>query len=334
MKNTCNLLLLLLITSIASAQNKFATIDSLIKQKNKQGLFNGNVLVMENGKVLYKTAIGYADTTKQVKLTTAHRFHIGSIAKEFNAVSIMMLQEQGKLNINDKITKYLTGLPAWANTISIKNLLQYSSGIPNLNWKILKGDADALAAIKAIQKPDFEAGTQYAYNNSNTFLQRQIIEKVSGMKFNDFVAKKLLKPLGMNNSIVDPVDSTPLMAISYNNSFVRSPMVYPFTGWTAVTLDDFYKWEKGLENFKLISPASTQQILTPFEPQKQCGLGGGTMDNGILVTHQHDGTAMNYQALLTTDVPKGRTVILMTNNKQNNLYDINSAIEAIMDNKP
>ncbi|MFD0763813.1 serine hydrolase domain-containing protein [Mucilaginibacter lutimaris] len=334
MKSTYILLALLLITGIASAQNKLNRIDSLIKEKNKQGLFNGNVLVAENGKVIYRTAIGYADTTKQVQLTTAYRFHIGSIAKEFNAVSIMMLQEQGKLNIDDKINKYLNGMPGWANNISIKNLLQYSSGIPNLNWKALNGDADALAAIKAIEKPDFEAGTQYAYNNSNTFLQRQIIEKVSGMKFNDFVSKKLLKPLGMNNSIVDPVDSTPFMAISYNNSFVRSPLVYPITGWTAVTLDDFYKWEKGLENFKLINPESTRQILTPFAPNRQCGLGGGTMDGPKLITHQHDGTAMNYQALLTASVPKGRTVILMTNNKQNNLYDINNAIEAIMDDKP
>lgn len=333
MKNIYLLLAFLLIGTVTYAQNKIAGIDSLIKQNNSAGQFNGNVLIAEGGKVIYKSAIGYADTTRQVPLTTAFRFHIGSIAKEFNAVAIMMLQEKGKLNINDKITKYLSGLPAWAEAISIKNLLQYASGIPNLDWKNLKGDAEALVAMKAVEKLDFEPGKQYAYNNSNTFLQRQIVEKVSGTTFNYFVMNKMLKPLGMNNSIVDPVDSTPLIAMSYNNTFVRSPLVYPFTGWTAVTLDDFYKWEKSLENFKLISPQSTRQILTPFEPKRQCGLGGGSMEGDKLVTHQHDGTAMNYQALLTADASKGRAVILMTNNKQNNLYAINDAIMAILDSK-
>jgi CubicO group peptidase (beta-lactamase class C family) len=328
------LLSALFITSTAFSQNKAATIDSMIQRSNQLGLFNGSVMVVDHGKVIYKKAIGYADASKQVMLTDAYRFHIGSIAKEFNAVGIMMLKEQGKLSIDDKVSKYLPQLPAWAEKVSIKNLLQYASGLPDLKWKTIKNDAVAVDSLKRISKLDFEPGTKYAYNNSNTLLQRQVIEKITGMSFNDFVTEKMLKPLKMTRSIVDPDDNTPLMAKSYNNNFVPSPLISFISGWTATTLDDFYKWELSLENFKLISPASTLEILTPFAPNKQCGLGSGSMNNGKIATHHHDGTSLNYQALLTANPPINRTIILLTNNKQNNLSDINLAIEAILDGKP
>ncbi|HEK20241.1 serine hydrolase [Mucilaginibacter sp.] len=332
MKTIC-LAILLATSLVASAQTKTTIVDSLIHRSNRIGVFKGNVLVMDKGKVIYKAAIGYTDATEKQILTTAYRFHIGSIAKEFNAVAIMMLKEQGKLSIDDKISEYLTGLPAWADKISIKNLLQYTSGLPNLKWGELKSDGEAMAALKKFDKLDFEPGTQYAYNNSNTLLQRQIIAEITGSSFAEFVTNKLLKPCGMSNSIVDPTDEL-LVARSYNNARLQSPMLYPISGWTAVTLDDFYKWEKALESFKLISPQSTREILTPFSSGKQCGLGGGTMDGEKLTYHQHDGTALNYQALLTAYPARGRTIILLTNNKQNTLYDVNKAIEDILDGKP
>jgi CubicO group peptidase (beta-lactamase class C family) len=334
MKHAYILLSLLLISGITSAQNKTATIDSMLNRTNRLGLFKGNVLVVDNNKVVYKGALGFTDASQTAKLTTAYRFHIGSIAKEFNAVAIMTLKEQGKLNLDDKVSKYLTNLPAWAKQISIKNLLQYTSGLPDINWKTVKSDADAWADMQKLEKLDFTPGTKYAYNNSNTFLQRRIIEKITGLTFNEFVTQKMLKPCGMSNSVVDPDDNTPLMAKSYNNNLQPSSLVYPITGWTAVTLDDFYKWEKALESFKLINPASTKEILTPFAPARQCGLGGGSIEGNKLIAHVHDGMSLNYEALLTANTTLGRTVILIANNKQGNLYDIDRAVQAILDNKP
>lgn len=298
------------------------------------GLFSGNILVIDGGKIVYKNAIGFTDATKTKALTPDYRFHIGSIAKEFNAVGIMMLQEQGKLNINDKLSKFLPQLPAWADSISIQNLLQYTSGLPDVKWKTVIGDASNMADIMKITHLDFAPGTQYNYNNNNVFMQRRIIEKVTGMPFNKFVEEKLLKPAGMATAVIDPDLNTPLMARSYTNDGKQGSFFYPITGWVAVTLDDFYKWEQALESFKLISPASTRVLVTPFAPDKQCGLGGGTMQGDKLVFHQHDGASVYYQALIVGNQPKGRTVILMTNNKQENIFDIDNAIEDILDGKP
>jgi CubicO group peptidase (beta-lactamase class C family) len=321
--------------SVASAQNKKAvTIDSLIQRTNKNGLFNGNVMVVDKGKVIYKKAIGYADTTKQTPLTTDYRFHIGSIAKEFNAVAIMMLKDQGKLNLDDKVSKFFPELPAWANSISVKNLLQYTSGLPEIKWKTVNGDADNWADLQKIEKLNFEPGTSYNYNNNNTFLQRRIVEKLSGMSFNEFVVQKMLKPLHMATAVVDPGDKVPLMAKGYNNSLKQDLLAVPISGWTCLTLDDFYKWELALQNFKLINREATLEILTPFAEGKQCGLGGGIMEGNKLIYHQHDGITRNYQALLTSHSKQGRVIILMTNNKQNNVFEIKDALEAILDGKP
>lgn len=328
------LLLSLCITGFCEAQSKHGAIDTLIERSHKLGLFNGNLLVIDQGKEIYRKAIGYTDASGKTSLTDQYRFHIGSIAKEFNAVAIMMLKEKGVLSIDDKVNMYLDGLPEWAGRITVRNLLQYSSGLPDLKWKMITDDAAAMSALKHAAKLDFEPGTQYAYNNSNTFLQRQIVARISGMSFADFVRENILRPLKMNASLVDPDDDVPLMAKSYTDGLVQSPLVSSISGWTAVTLDDFYKWEQSLEQFRLISPASTKELLTPFAPNKQCGLGGGKMEDHELVVHKHDGTAMQYQALLTADVKRGRTVVLLTNNRQGSLYDINSAIQNILDGKP
>ncbi len=334
-KNTVFFLIIILVITKASAQKNQATqIDTYLSQVNQSGLFNGNVLIAENNKVIFKKAIGYADAAKYIPLTVEHRFHIGSIAKEFDAVGLMMLQEQGKLSIDDKVAKFFPELPSWSEKVSIKNLLQYTSGLPEVKWKTVYNDADNWKDLQTLQQLDFEPGSNYAYTNNNTFLRRRIIEKVTGITFNQFVKQKILKPSGIRNGIVDPSANDSLVAKSFNNDLKQDALAVPISGWTCLNLEDFYKWAKCINSFCRISPASTQEIITPVSPGKQCGLGGGSMKDGHVITHVHDGVALHYQALLATDATKGRTIILLTNQKQNNVYDIATAIEAILDNKP
>jgi hypothetical protein len=138
----------------------------------------------------------------------------------------------------------------------------------------------------------------------------------------------------MKTAIVDPDNQDQLIARAYDNSRKEDDLHVPISGWTALTLDDFYKWAHAITSFKLISPESSRELLAVFGPNKQSGLGGGSMDGYRMVFHKHDGTARNYQALLISNVLKGRTVILMTNNQQNNLYAINASIQSILDGKP
>jgi CubicO group peptidase (beta-lactamase class C family) len=316
------------------SQDKTSQIDTLMTDAHRLGLFNGNVLVMQSGKRVYQASFGPAEANGKVMLTPAYRFNIGSIAKEFNAVAMMMLVEQHKVSLNDAVSKYLPELPAWAEKIKVRNLLQYTSGIPDSKWKEVTGDEDNLNKLKKVQALDFEPGTKYAYNNNNVFLQRMIIAKVSGMPFNDYVREKMLKPLGIKHAVVDPVDSDKLVARAYNDQGVQDDLTPPITGWTNLNLSDFFTWSEALNSFKLISPASTKEIIVPFSTGNQSGLGRGEIKGNVLLSHVHDGTGRNYQALLINEQEKARTIILQTNNQQNNLYPISRSISAILDNKP
>ena len=324
------LLLLATLQINAFSQDKKDQINTLISAAHQRGTFNGNVLVMQGGKQIYQGSFGPVEANSTTRLTRQYRFNVGSIAKEFNAVAIMMLKEQNKLSLDDAISKYVPDLPGWADKVKIRHLLQYSSGIPNSKWKETKGDQDNLNNLKKVTELNFEPGTKYAYNNNDVFMQRLIVANVSGMSFNDFVMKKMLKPLGIKRAIVDPTPADPMVAKAYNNEGVEDNMTPPISGWTNLNVDDFYRWSEALNNFKLISPASTQELLVPFSPGNQTGLGKGSMKGDKLVSHTHDGTAANYQALLISEQEKGLTIILQTNNKQNNLATLSDAILQIL----
>lgn len=329
-----SLLLCAGISSNAQGHRNLKQLDSLLNKAYNLGVFKGTLLVAEKGKVIYQRTIGWADASEQTKLTADYRLHIGSIAKEFNAVSIMMLKEQGKLSLDDKISKYLPELPSWAEKISIKNLLQYTSGVPQSIWRNTKGDADNFNNLKAVTKLDFEPGTKYAYNNNDVFLQRRIIERITGMTYENFVQEKLFRPCGIDNAIFNPGETEPFVAKSYNDQKKQDNMTYEIAGWPALNVLDFYRWSECLNSFRLITPASTKELTIAFSGDNQTGLGHGTMAGNKLVEHTHDGTAKNYQALLISDADKGITMILMTNNKQNNQAAIARSVFSIIEGKP
>lgn len=334
--STAFILILLIFGSSAAQSGRAAKIDALMSEVNRGGIFNGNVLVAEKGKIVYQKSFGLAGGGKTARLDADYRFNIGSIAKEFNAVGIMILKERGKLSLDDKVSKFLPELPAWSEKITIKNLLQYTSGLPDITWKTVKSDDDALRDMKAAEKLNFEPGTKYAYSNSNTFLQRQIIEKISGASFARFVEKEMLKPCKMNASVIDPdMRGLPKIAVSFNNSAVEDPrqFTYPISGWTSVTARDLYRWTECLHNYKVIRRSSVNEILQPFAAGNQSALGGGTLENDVLKEHYHQDTSFDFEALMYSEIASDVTIILLTNNKNFKVFEIKDAIKNILAGK-
>lgn len=192
-------IILLLLSNSASAQsNSNARIDSLMKQYSQDGTFNGNVLVTKNNKVIYNQSFGFTDETKNEKLTADHRFNLGSITKEFSAVALMQLKEQGKLNLTDKVSKFLPELGRWANEVSISHLLNFTSGIPNVNWKKVKTDEDLFNGLMQVDSLNFKPGTEYYYNNNNIFLRQFIVNRITGLPFKVYAEKSIFRPCEMN----------------------------------------------------------------------------------------------------------------------------------------
>ncbi|MDX6188793.1 serine hydrolase domain-containing protein [Flavobacterium sp. Fl-318] len=317
------------INCYSQSAQKEAKLDSLFLKANKSKEFNGNVLIAKNGKIIYEKAFGQADASGAIQLNKKYRFHIGSIAKEFNAVGIMMLKEQGKLKLDDTISKFLPELPSWANKIKIIHLLQYTSGLPQIKWNEVNNDSENMEELKRTKSLDFEPGTKYDYNNNNVFLQRRIIERITKMSFNSFVQKKIFPPIGIKNGVVDPGEAEKLFAKSFNNSGKQDVLKYNISGWTALNLEDFYKWSEAINSFKLITPQSTIELLKPFSTGNQTGLGEGSIQQNQVISHIHDGSAFNYQALLVSN--PGLTIILVSNNKQNTLEDISASIQVLLE---
>lgn len=336
-KYLCSLLVIAFtFTNLAAQDNKIKLIDKLMNSAHQAGIFNGSVLVAENNKIVYQSAFGFSDAKKVNKLTNDYRFNIGSIAKEFNGVAIMMLKEQGKIDLDDKVSKYLTDLPAWADKIKIKNLLQYTSGLPNINWNTIRSDADIFNDLKQVKQLNSEPGTVYDYNNTNVFLQRRIIEKITGVSFQKFVETKILPPCGMKDSIVDPDPKEKNIAVSFNNDYVENPkqFSYVMSGWVSVTARDLLKWSQCVESGKLISRAGFKEILIPFLPNKQSSLGGGKMEGESIVEHVHQGSSSDFEALMYSAPSERISIILLTNNKNSKVYEIKDAVKSILKGEP
>jgi CubicO group peptidase (beta-lactamase class C family) len=330
-----NFIVLLLLTNNVFAQTEqIKQIDSLMKWSNQIGIFNGNVLVSKNNNTIYSTSFGFTDATKTNKLTTDYRFNIGSITKEFSAVALMQLQERGKLKLNDKVSKFIPELPKWANEVSIKDLLQYTSGIPNVNWKSIKNDKDLFDGLILIDTLDFKSGTNYDYNNNNIFLRQFIVERLTGMNYKTYTEKFILTPCKMNSAFITPFENEENIAKGFNNNLVPDKTDLPITGGTYLTTIDLLKWANCLHSKKVINKKSLYETGQQFDlPETQSALGQVKYKDKKVIEHLHDGRAGNYEAILISNIDENFTIILLGNNYNGKVFEISDAIIAILKNQ-
>lgn len=310
-------------------QNYTDQIDALMSKSYERGLFNGNVLVAKNGEIIYKKSFGFTDETKQTKLTDKSIFNIGSIAKEFNAVSIMILAEDGLLNLDDPISKYNLDLPKWAEKVTVRHLLNYASGIPRIENGLIvpKNDEEAWKVLKKTDTLLFEPGTGYRYDNGNVFLQRRIIEKVSGMSYQEFVTKNIVKPLKMNNSVSDPKFAYKNRTSCYDMDNVRCPEIEFISGWLWVDINDFYKWLDAMKHNRLISKESFQTLLNNPYAKDEGGSLGTYLENEDL--QRHNGISYKFESIFLSDFKNDITIILMSNNR-NIVWNLGHTIHDLM----
>ncbi|WP_426473827.1 serine hydrolase domain-containing protein [Chryseobacterium balustinum] len=324
-------ILLLSLNTLSAQKEKVNDIDSLLKWYEQAGLFNGNVLVSKNNKVIYSASFGFTDAAKTKKLTPDYRFNIGSITKEFSGVAIMQMQEKGKLKLDDKVSKFIPELPKWANEVRIKDLLQYTSGLPNINWKKITNDKDLFDGLMLIDSLNFKPGTKYDYNNNNIFLRQFIIERLAGMPYKKYAEKFIFKPCKMNSSILTPFENEENIARGFNNYSVPDKADLPVTGGTYLTTADLLKWADCLHKNKIITVKSVYELGQQFNLQEtQSALGQAKYKNEKLTAHLHDGRAGNYEAILVSDIDEQFTIILLGNNYNGKVFEISDAISAIL----
>lgn len=276
-------LLLVLHSSVSQAQDHtLATrIDNAIAPLFKAGEPGATIIVTKAGQPVFRKAYGLADVAKGQTMTPDTVMRIASITKQFTATTILMLADEGKLDLDDDINKFLPGYPTEGKRITIKQLLTHTSGIANFTSKpgFEAGVAEDLTPGQMIDtfKNDplqFEPGTRYAYSNSGYFLLGVIIEKVSGLSYAQFVEQRIFVPLGMNNSAYDGHErgnapraqgytrSGTGTGVGFEHGKVVS-MTQPYAaGGLVSTVDDLARWDAAVSAGTLLKPASQQKAFT------------------------------------------------------------------------
>ena len=281
----------ILLVAIFLSFSHFQTLAQIDTQKNTDFIKSSlhkhfpadepgvTLIVAQGDKILFKGAAGMANLELGIPMDANHILRIGSITKQFTAVSILMLQEQGKLDVQDPITKYLPDYPTHDKKITIEHLLTHTSGIQSYTsipgfMENVRNDMTTTELIDIFKdkKMNFDPGEDYRYNNSGYFLLGVIIEKVSGMTYEDFVEKNIFQKLGMNDSHYDqPSDIIPRRITGYheeNGKFVNAPylsMTIPYAAGSLIsTVEDLWIWNKALHSHKLITKKSLEKAHTAY----------------------------------------------------------------------
>jgi CubicO group peptidase (beta-lactamase class C family) len=284
----------------SSVQDPVARMQQVIQSEVANKTFMGTVLVVKDGKTLVNQGYGSADLEWNIPNSPAVKFRLGSVTKQFTAASILLLEERGKLKVEDPIGKYLPDAPQAWQKITIYNVLTHTSGIPSFTgfpdyrsteWKDTN-PAELVARFR--DKPlDFEPGSKFNYSNSGYVLLGYLIEKVSGQTYGDFLQQNLFTPLGMADTGIDSNAAIlPQRAQGYSPSALGIvhtgyiSMTIPFSaGALYSTTGDLLKWEQGLFGGKILTPASLTRMTTPFKESYAFGLVVSTQDGHKRITH-------------------------------------------------
>ncbi|AXT58258.1 class A beta-lactamase-related serine hydrolase [Aquimarina sp. AD1] len=319
-------------------------IDSLLKSLHQNRKFNGNILIAKNDQIIYKNEFGFSDGYKKNILKETDRFNIGSIYKEIPAIAIMQLEEKGLLQLNDPIKKHLSYLPDWSNNIKIINLLQYTSGLPKIDWRKHKiiNDQNLINDLSEISNLEFTPGEDYIYTNFSPFLLSKIVESITDTTFSSYVNQNIIKPLHLEQSTFNtsfPYKNRDSMALPFNNKFeedklpfiIKSP-IFLFS----TTTNDLFQLIKNLHSGNIINKNSLLKISKTANLDRnnmQSALGNITYEKEKIIEHTHHGTSGNYESIISKNELNSTTIIILTNNKSGNIHALrNTIIELIKTN--
>lgn len=261
-----------------SVQDLAARLDATIAPYFQTDAPGAAVIVVKDGKTVLRKAYGMADTTKGIKMRPEMALRIGSMTKQFTATAILLLADEGKLSLQDEITKFLPDYPTQGRKITVEHLLTHTSGIVSYTGRQgyaqrAPQDTTVAAQIDSFKNDpmQFEPGTQYRYNNSGYYLLGAIIEKVSGQPYHKFLEQRIFVPLGMEHTAYEGYERSPWPTAAGHsqaeNGFGPARPLgahQSYAGGALVsTVDDLAKWDAAVGR-KLLKPATWQRAFSSY----------------------------------------------------------------------
>lgn len=339
------ILILLLASKIIYSQTEFKEIDTLLTQITNQGEFNGIVLVGDDDNILFSKSYGFADFEKKTKIDLNTQFYIASISKQFTATAILILTENGKLKLEQKVKDLITDFPY--EEITIHQLLSNTSGIIDYidyfaeNWnKRKQANTDDVVNYLNRQKPElkFDTGSKFQYSNTNYVLLAKIIEIVSNQSYPSFLEKNILKPCGLNQTYATYkpyfTEQDINVAFGYvleNEEFIKaesSKTKYidrvnylsgiQGDGSLVTSINDLFLWHQAISSNKVLSESSNQLLFnqTILNDGNKSYYGYGWNTDGEMVNHT--GSWPGYQTRIIRNLKTGMVGISLKNVEVNN----------------
>lgn len=294
----------------------------LVTDYDDQGKFSGSVLIIKNGKTVCDTALGFSNIERKIRLGKTSSIYIASLSKPFTAVSIMLLQQKGLLNYDDQASKYVD-LPEYAQNISIRQLLNHTSGIKDYESVLTKKGLTNLEVLNWLNKLDklqFQPDSRFEYSNSGYIILSLIIEKISKQSYGTFLSENIFVPLKMKNTwVYDSSTAHKNKAAGYNKEKQLDDYSILTTGDGGIysTPEDLYQFDQALRNFKLINKSNTSLMYTAPKLSNgklsSYGFGWFIEENGAIKTASHTGGLNGFRAIFWRDLHHNNCIIALTN---------------------
>jgi len=293
----------------------------------KRDHFSGSVLIARDGKVLFSRGYGMANLELDVPNTPETKFRLGSITKQFTAAAILLLQQEGKLNVQDKLKKHVPDAPAAWDEITIHHLLTHTSGIPNytsfpefLKTLPVRVTLKELIAKFRDRPLDFKPGEKHQYSNSGYVVLGQVIENVAGQGYASFLGAKIFGPLGMKDTGYDNAGTilkhrasgyTRRLGIVLTNCDYVDMSIPHAAGALYSTVEDLVKWDQALYSDGLLDAKSREAMFTPFKDNYAYGW---VVDRRFgRPRHVHGGGIMGFVTMLTRFPEEKLLVVALSN---------------------
>ncbi len=347
-----------------STQTNTTTYNDLIQELKTLGISTGNLLVYKNGKIVHQSANGLRSIDPLDSLNLNSQFRLASVSKQFTGMSIMKLKESGKLDYDQKVNTILTDFPY--DNITVRHLLHHVSGLEDYermiheHWQSQDSTGTETIGNNKIMKVFFERnpklrfmpGDKYEYSNTGYLMLASIVEKVSGQHFRAFLKENIFDPVGMKNTVLysyqvaaDP--AMPNRVFGYNTALNQVDLVsddYHLVndvrgdGGIYSTLEDLYKWNLALANHTIIGKeyldeAFTSGVLNNGE-KTGYGFGWGLNSDAGAQEVFHSGGWVGFRTFLFNDLKTKSGLVLLTNNNNENFFDILSGARNILTDKP
>lgn len=339
---------LFIFATMCEAQVRAEQIDSILQScatKETPGLAVG---VIHDGKLVFAQGYGLSNLEKHTPITPTTNFRLASVTKQFTAMAVMLLVHDGKLHYEDSLSKVLPEFPAYGQSITIRNLLNHTSGLKDYGELYLQEvgpqtppekvpqllDKDVLRLLERQSATSFAPGAKWEYSNSGYAVLAMVVERVSGKRFEDFLQERIFRPLRMKNTVafVNGHNEVPNRAFGYRKSdggqFVfadQSPTSAVLgDGGIYTSIKDIAKWDQALRTNKLLSESEMQAAYVPVQVEGGRKLPDGSTSGygfGWFLDsyhgHErlwHDGGTIGFLTMIQR-FPKERTTVVVLSNR-------------------